>query len=316
MAKPNATVAHEWYHNHDEHGSGKGSSFFWEGDVIYSFGHHYPIARKVDGEQRVVLFQYLNDWGGYTARHINHVTHAMWGTPVKIYHVEDVGACTPRAHLDNHNNYYDRLRKLGDLFPQARDRKPHIAAWLDELASEANSYAIEFDVPTVRNLTHFDFLPRNWPEEVAAMKVRAAEADVRREEKRKREAELQRETYEKRIIAWRSGENVSLPYMYNTKAVLRYNAKRGVVETSQKANFPVKFAALAWKVIQRCRRKQEGWKRNGQRVPLGVYTLDEVDAYGNMKAGCHRVEYEECQRLAITLGLEESPLELVANNNT
>lgn len=307
MAKPNATVAHEWYHSAAD--EGRGSSFFYEGDVIYSFGHHYPIARKVNGDQNLILFQYLNDWGGYTGRHRNHVQHAL-ASGATIFWVEDVEADTPRAHLDNHNNMYDRLREMADRFPRARESKVWIASAIDAQCEQANDYAEQFDVDVPRDLSRKDFLPPEWEEAIAEMEQRAKEKEERDRVRREQQRLLDEVKRAEAIPRWRAGEGATLrTYSYGEPALLR--VKDGNVETSQGASVPVKYAPLAWKLIQRCRRTGNEWRRNGEKVRLGIYQLDAVDAEGNIVAGCHRVEYEELRNVARELNLPLAQLQEV-----
>jgi hypothetical protein len=52
---------------------GKGSNMFIDGNTIYSYGYHFPIAIRVEGG-------YLwnrNSYSNSTAKHKNHVAHAI-----------------------------------------------------------------------------------------------------------------------------------------------------------------------------------------------------------------------------------------------
>lgn len=76
------------------------------------------------------------------------------------------------------------------------------------------------------------------------------------------------------------------------------------IETSRRATFPTKFAPIAWRAIKRARDTSTAWKRNGKKIPLGHFQVDEIDASGNVTAGCHFVKFDEIERIARALNLE------------
>lgn len=58
---------------------GRGSNLFIDGDTIYSYGHHFPIAKHtdkfVDGKE-IILFT-TKSYSVTTAKHKNYVFHAL-----------------------------------------------------------------------------------------------------------------------------------------------------------------------------------------------------------------------------------------------
>lgn len=59
--------------------SGKGSNLFFEYDVIYSYGYHFPIAmitEKYQDGRQVALFT-MKSYSNTTAKHKNHVYSAL-----------------------------------------------------------------------------------------------------------------------------------------------------------------------------------------------------------------------------------------------
>lgn len=53
---------------------GTGSNMFIDGQTIYSYGYHFPIARHIGA--KVVLFN-ANGYSNSTAKHKNHVSSAL-----------------------------------------------------------------------------------------------------------------------------------------------------------------------------------------------------------------------------------------------
>lgn len=58
----NSELAHIWYHASQEHGRTSNGSFYFQNDVIYSYGDHYPIARKIitGSEAYAVSYQWAH----------------------------------------------------------------------------------------------------------------------------------------------------------------------------------------------------------------------------------------------------------------
>lgn len=83
----NKELAHQWAHQTRSRGTG--SSFFYEGPVIYSYGHHFPIARLVTPKKGgpFVLFT-CKGYSRTTARHKNLTLSAC--SHLTVYFVSDV----------------------------------------------------------------------------------------------------------------------------------------------------------------------------------------------------------------------------------
>ena len=70
---------------------GKGSHMFIDGNVIYSYGYHFPIARLLDDKIAIIT---TRKYSSSTSRHTTTVHHALsmngWNV-VSTSHVEDNG---------------------------------------------------------------------------------------------------------------------------------------------------------------------------------------------------------------------------------
>jgi len=98
---------------------------------------------------------------------------------------------------------------------------------------------------------------------------------------------------------WLEGAGSASQYQwgYNAPTLVRRKGER--LETSRGAEVPFKHAVLAYLKAQQCRETGATWHRNGEKVPVGVYQLDAIDAEGNIRAGCHTIAFDEMQRLAV-----------------
>ena len=68
----NSQLAHVWAQREKE--SGSASNMFFEGDIIYSYGYHFPMAKHVDDD--TVLYT-SKGYSVTTSKHLNHVIRAI-----------------------------------------------------------------------------------------------------------------------------------------------------------------------------------------------------------------------------------------------
>lgn len=104
---------------------------------------------------------------------------------------------------------------------------------------------------------------------------------------------------------WRNGEDVrgyngDLPVMLRREGDGLPGESAEMV-TSRGARVPLADAERAYRFAQAVRNRAEGWHKNGETCPVGMYQLDAVNASG-IVAGCHRVSWEEVDRFAVSQG--------------
>lgn len=80
------------------------------------------------------------------------------------------------------------------------------------------------------------------------------------------------------------------------------------IETSLGARVPVAAAPMVWRIVEGVRNAKLGAARNlreglAQRIMVGDYPLDRIDADGTLHAGCHTIPYSELASVARQLGL-------------
>jgi hypothetical protein len=76
--------------------------------------------------------------------------------------------------------------------------------------------------------------------------------------------------------------------------------------TSQGARVPLSHAVKAFRFVKLIRQSGGHWERNGRVVRVGHYQLDAIDPDG-FKAGCHRINWPEIERVAKLAGVFELP---------
>lgn len=81
-------------------------------------------------------------------------------------------------------------------------------------------------------------------------------------------------------------------------AFLRLSPDGRRVETSQGAEVPVRVCSLMWHLIGEQRAAGEPRTFAPGSVTLGHFSLDSIDAEGNVRAGCHFIRYSELADIA------------------
>ena len=278
----NRELAHVWVQQRRE--SGKGSSFFFEGDTIFSYGRHFPIARfQTDGDgQRYVLFT----WRGYsrtTSRHISLTRQALHGLDHPIYYVEnpanDPGLKDAEYHRQEALNYYLKAQT-------ARENKE---GYLNMARGSEKCF---FQMCQVFLIKHPDakkkslFDPKLIEKMSADAKAQRAEITRRRKE---REAERIKDRETKRQ-EWLSGERNYMPYEYGDKVFLRIKGDK--VETSRGASVPLEEAKTMYLMAA-----QLGVEMVVSKQPkIGEYQITDFKD-GNIIAGCHTIPFAEIERI-------------------
>ena len=295
MAHSHDEVAHRFAHQSGRGNAARGFNMFYDGDTIYSYGAHFPIARivKFDGATPDVVLMTTETYSVSTSKHCTIVRRAISHMP-KFY-VENVRANSADAHAANADAMADGMAQC--LERCAKRRNAAYAemdlARADEVRSAHADYCAMFNVERA---------PLSMPDNIAD--IRKA-LDVRRTEQRaaeharkvERERKAAAELAEK-LPRWRAGENISLPYTGSGVYMLRVNGD--TIETSGHARFPVADAVRAFPLL--CKLRERGTVTDGGGVRLGMYSVDHISADG-VRAGCHFIKWDEVERIAGELNL-------------
>jgi len=271
----NKQVAHLWANKSRK--SASGSHFYFEGDTIYSYGSHFPIARHYDG---VVLFT-TQGYSSTTACHKSIVREAC--SHLEVFHVDDVTKDPSKADLKS----YKASISLCAL-KAAKARNPEfLLESLQSIVNQANAFC-----------EHFGFSTRfTMPSNLDDLKAKAAAQSVKdRAAKAARLEKIEKDNTET-VRQWLSGASVSIPCSIQG-VYLRYREIDGPkMETSKGAIVLLSEAKKAFRFVML--KRENGWHRNGEQFPIGEFHLDAVNEQG-VVAGCHRVAWGEIERFAKT----------------
>lgn len=320
-------IAHRWAHRVPNYDAKRlqGYAMFAQGDTLYSWGHHFPIARHVlttpakGAARHVVLFN-ADDYSSSTGKHKSIAWRALdYGRLRPCYRL-------PQEFWPIHGNTRDVTAK------QRRDANKRTAQaalqWYAQQALNSLEAATRARVYAQQHMeranAYLDTAERfaadfgvKWVRpDVDALRARAAAAAAKRAREaakaRKRAAEAaeeRRKAAADDFAAWRRGERHAAPAEWRVSpdgaAYIRRNGD--MLQTSQGASVPWDHAVKAFRFIKLCRERGEQWETNGRVIRVGHFQIDCITAQGDMRAGCHFFKWEEIERLARAESVFDAP---------
>lgn len=287
----NSQVAHVWAQQ--KRAGARGSSFFFEGPVIYSFGYHFPIARFIEHKgKRAVLFT-IQSYSISTSKHISVARGALYGLDIPIF---DTPAPTEAPDSKTMRAYYQaEIAALVEKAARARINGEWHMSQARAIALKANEAAQFFGWRW--RIAEPTLAPDTLAKLKAAHAKQVAKDKIKRAEQAKKEA-----AYGARVIReWRAGlavrtNNMQLPTM------LRVQGDK--VQTSRGAEIPAAHAGRVWRAVCEVMRTGTPYQRNGHTIHAGEFSIDSIGTDGTLRAGCHTIKYDELAAVAETLGLE------------
>lgn len=315
-------------------------------NVLFSYSQ--PIARIVKDKeisgQSVALIT-SRKFSITTSGHTSSAWRAL--THFRVFYVPTVSALNETSNLaylwDLYKNKVKESMGARNLpwwiaeTPEGLAPKP-IYDPLPALARDVEEYATLFgltyealdpegDVKAILAHHAARIARQNTPQAIAkrekARAKRAAQnAEKNRQETARREAYWKEQeernakedaTRAERIEAWRKGGAALFPRDLNTLSHALLRVRGDVLETSHGASVPLCDAKRIFSFITRglaIAPNMPGEKSYRAKLPIGRYSLDEVFANGDFRAGCHTIKYEEAARLAAEIGftpLQETP---------
>ena len=282
VLRSHAEVAHYWANKVQP--SGRASRMFFENEKIYSYGHHFCIARHLPlGAVAFTTQTYSNS----TSKHISYVRRAARHLRIVYCRAPgDSAAANMRAAREAVR------RTLTD------STKPRIHAATRtklkgealHIAERANEYLAALDPLEAEGQTPIDLSSlEHIREELEAMNAqqRAREA----ERLAARTLELQED-----LAKWRAGE-YARSALYSIAVALRI--KDDNIETSHGASIPLAEAPRLWALVERARRGERDYEVG---AAVGSYRLTKIRRDGSIVVGCHDISYDELRGIAKQIG--------------
>lgn len=295
----NRQAAHVWAQQNQPSGRSNNGNMFFEGRTIYSYGYHFPMASFVTGDTVFINSdRYSSSTGkqqGYVSYAVNHKNRLYVSTRVikSFAQEKEFGKATQKALSD------DAIREAKSWIEKAAKRKARKFAANDLIKAQgamiqAEHIFVYFDAQPPKEFREFK---KTLSGDDVQKVIEAEKSRLDKEEKAriKREKEAQ-EKLKISCLLWAEFKEHDMPVYQSKKIYMRINGDE--IETTKGAKFPVSHAVKAFKVIRALKDKGQDWHKNGKTIHLGHFEIDSVDALGNVKAGCHFVEWDEIERLA------------------
>lgn len=318
----NGMVAHLWANASQASARSHNGNFSFEGRTIYSYST--PIAKIIEGVTGNVVLRTSHTFSVTTSgKHEPAITHATdYGRTMPEFRVPSIGAWGGRTRDGAYTVDHDRnvafllnaYEECKGKAKRARDLYRPVIELLSRPANTLSNYCAAFglDVPV------FDLAAdsaeieayrkareekRGTPQAIAKRLKEMQARERRRIEKERIEAldEFERQTEMR--ARWLDGGSIwgGTLRTENNGALLRVKGEN--LETSMNATVPLAHAIKAFRFVKLLRQSGEAWQRNGKTVRVGHFQVDRIEANGDIKAGCHFIEWTEIERIARKIGV-------------
>lgn len=278
-------IAHIWAHKSAPEGKCP-SSMRFDGDAFYSYSTE--IARHITHKGKDAILLNTSSYSVTTLGHQNDVHRAIHGFALPIFAVGLHGTDTLRyiGGKEIYDYAIEKAARCQKKATTARQRKDSYlaesSAWLEK-AKAANEFF------GLRRKVHESAIARLADAKARAEKKAAKERTARE----LREREEQAAGY----AAWLKGEPAE--YFNSRVFPVAFRVESEELVSTLGARVPLDAAKVAFCFA--LRHRGQSWHRNGDTCPVGHYQLDAINEHG-IVAGCHRIPWEEVERLAPVLG--------------
>ncbi len=262
-------VAHLFANQLQDEARTQTKNLFFYNDKIYSYGHHFCIAKYFKG---VLLFT-ERSYSNTTAKHIAHVRNAT-------SHKEKVFCAYPDGSHPQNFSYWIREAEQ-NIEKLKRANKPIIyLTELDRIKEKAQKYAEIMDVPIDEQLnTILAITDKEQAKEYESKKQAFILAEKQRKEK-----QLKKE-HATELKKWRNFEKTSI-YLRDGFDYLRYNIDKKRFETSQRIEIPLEIA----------KRIYNNLIENKPFENVLGYQVKEINK-NFIQVGCHKITIKEINNI-------------------
>lgn len=281
----NSMLCHTWANQLQNFG--KGSSMYFEGNIIYSYGNHYEIAQIVEAPNlEKVFFINSNGYSNTTAKHTSHVWRSIpdnfkvfkvpfkitssyySGSRVQSFKVEYLPEIIESMLLMSKNHFTDQIN--------ARSYFGHFASG-SMLYENIIEICKIFNIPVpVRPSNYLDA-------QIKADQLRETQTQ-RQEQKEAKELQKNLEL----LAKWLNYEYNGT--LYNIPVHLRVSKDGKLIETTKGAK--VDFSA-ALRLLSKLRNNENV---HGEKID-GFTVIENNDQ--KLKIGCHEIDWAIINRLNI-----------------
>ncbi len=271
---------------------GRASRVFFEGQLIYSYGYHFPVARFAPEYGNIVLFTSR----GYSSSTGKHKTLIRSAIPSGF----NVVYCDDPSKGAEHN--LDKWRAAVEWMRRDFAAKTHkisrgnLAVEIFKNCESAIVYcmALKIAAPEWTNESNDEMAARDYVYELAkAREIKKAAARAEYEKQMGLEAA-------ERMALWAIGENVYSGGFQYLPTALRIKGES--IQTSRGANIPVADAIKLWPLLLRAKQSGKTLEAGLHSINLGAYRFNSFDGH-ILIVGCHQIAWNEIEKMADQLNL-------------
>lgn len=276
--KNNAEVCHIWAQQKQE--NGVGSNIFFEGPSIYSYGHHFEMARFIKPS---LVFTTTRGYSNSTSKHLNLMHRA-------ISHIQSFDVPSFDNHDENVKYYLSEIDALkvkipkstllthtlvADLFDKQKTLEKYIGIFKRDISKPMLALARKA-IRAIEKLDYSALLKKC----EARKAEREAAYRIHNEQAMRRRAIVQAE----HIAEWRAGNYHGS--LYDAPMMLRLDGE--YIQTSQGARVLVNEALNLYLKLK------AGEPVHG--TQLSDYTVTGYDGE-TLTVGCHKIPMIEMERM-------------------
>ena len=284
-------AAHIWASQSQN--EGRAGNIEFEGQTIYSYGRHFPVARFAPEFGDIVLFT-SRGYSSSTGKHKGIIRAAIPDSYQVIY-------CDDPSRPPSHNlgiwaNRAERLRADFDKNTRKITRG-NLASELFENNATAFSYCEATLTPPPQwiNMSDSEGNARGYV--IEAARLRDAKRAIKQAENN-RIAALESAD---RLALWLTGENVNTNGFQFSDTLLRIKGEQ--IETTRGAKIPVSDALKIYPLLARTKRNGGKIEAGLHNINLGAYRFNSFDGE-NLIVGCHVIAWDQIEKMAQELKLE------------
>jgi hypothetical protein len=271
-----ATVAHYWANRIGN--KAQASNLFFEGDDIYSYGHHFLIARHVTNDvgAEAVLFT-CRTYSTSTSAHINLVRQAS--RHLHLIYVPDPEL--PKDEL--FEKWYSKIKGIADLLTNARKLEKYILD-IQAVFAGAKRYADFFGYQIPEVLQKAGEIENSGQYREVLQK----EIELRKAQAKREQGEALR-TQKINLKRWRAFETNDIPTADGFD-YLRFNHTTERIETTQRVEIPCEVGKQFNKVVLSV--IAQGGCEGCPRKLMDRYPVLEIKTKF-IRVGCHKLSLKE-----------------------
>lgn len=278
------------------------SNVFFEDDVAYSYGKHFPLGKFFDRKKygKVVETVILLNSARYSNTTSKHQSEIKFATrQYKQFTVPCVNfdlKYSNSYHARNSDYYLLQIKELAGKALKA-NKDYNVKFYLNEYHSQITEYQNYCKFFKLKTQKHFEISDIEIKAKLQKIQERENYNAEHYEEIQAKRLKNQLKKQAEIIDNWINGNSNIRPktdYQY----LRLYAYDNDLVETSMNVRVPLSHALLLLAKIRHCVQTNTEFISNGKTIKIGNFEVSRIEANGNFQSGCHKFEYSEVERFA------------------